>query len=185
MISVRDNYPIGKWTVLVAVLFVLLVLESGFFGRFGFLPAIPQLLTVFVACLFTFQSGYRDSLYAAIITGVFLDFVSGTPDGIMLLAGLLSYGTVVFVSKWFFAAKSSALPAFFLNVLLITVSNFAGVLGLSWLFAHLGLGEPSDARFLLVHGLPWVVLINLLVAYPLAALYSFLDRQMKFEVRAP
>ncbi|MGE5392880.1 MAG: hypothetical protein ACM3NH_04005 [Candidatus Saccharibacteria bacterium] len=178
MIFVAKNSALKRWALIVLALFCLLCLESGFFGRLAFLPVVPGLLVTFIACVFTFGE-LKEAYGAAIVAGVFLDFASGLPDGVLLLSLVVSLSLLSAGFRRFFSLKASTQAALPLNVVVLTVLNSAAVAVFSKLFALAGLGQAIEWRFFAIHGLPWLLLFNLLMAYPMLYLQSILGGILK------
>lgn len=180
MTPASNNLPLGKLALLAGAIFLLIVLESGFFGRVGFLPMAPQLVLLLLACLFTFDGRVEYSVAVALIGGIMGDYVSGLPDGVILLAFIASYFALIGFNRSFLAVKASPLVTFGINTLMLTGLNFFLVCLFSYLFSLANLGSSSDFRYESIHLLPWLALINLLAGYLMAWLYTAIKSHRLF-----
>jgi hypothetical protein len=154
------------WTISI---FILLVLQAGILGNLNFLPIVPALLVVLCAVSMTKET-WPDTAIIVIASGIMLDFVSGLPDGILLISLGLSAGFVHVLLYWWLT-KDYNNWILFVAAGTMTIANFLFALGLAKAFALIRIGGDLDYGYLLSHKLPWELLLNLLLAFPVYLYY--------------
>jgi len=158
-----------KYFVFALTIFVLLVTETGILAKFHILPIVPSLLVIFCAILVPLEDR-RITIFSAVTSGIFLDFASGLPDGIHLLAlGIACLVNFILIYWWL--AKEYNIGILFVAVAATTLVYFVSVLVLTKLFTLLGLSGNVDYGYLIVHKLFWSLVLNLALTYPVYLLY--------------
>jgi hypothetical protein len=158
-----------RTVIWIIAVFVLLALQAGILGNLHFLPAVPGLLVIFCAVAMA-REAWPDTAIVVAVSGIMLDFVSGLPDGILLIALGLASGFGYVLLHWWLARDYN-------NWILlvaagaVTIVNFLATLGVAKLFSLAGLGGGLDYGYLLGHELVWAVVLNLLLAFPVYLYY--------------
>ncbi len=162
-----------KYFIYLIVIFFLLIVETGILGQFQFLPVVPYLLVIFSAILVPLEEK-RLAIFTIAASGVILDFISGLPDGIMLLSlGFACLTSFVLVYWWL--AKEYNIGILFVSVGATTLVFIISVLIFSKLFSLMGLGSGIDYAYLIIHRFVWYLVLNLILTYPMYLFYLFLS----------
>jgi hypothetical protein len=160
-----------KYFLYIVGILVLLVFQAGVLVPIGIRDA-GNLVLVFTI-LAVIHEEFTFSLIAALITGLVLDFVSGTIDGTMIICTLAVLGFTNLLIYRFIPKEQTWL------ILLIIISAntilFSLVLvAFGNIFAKLNLNSALDISYLLVSKLAMDLLINLVFTYPIYWFYRFI-----------
>lgn len=145
------------------IIFALLLVQNAILQPLR-LPASLLLVLVIVSLLF---AEFNFGLGLALACGIVLDFLSGSPDGIMSVV-FVSVFLLMYFAVNFILSREPNLPILFSSVAVGTTVYFlllllAGrLLGRSWLFAK---------------DFPLTLFINLLATYPILWIHSRLTPQ--------
>ncbi len=148
-------------------LIILLLIQAGILVPLGTAPVSLILIVVAIA---TILSYFWQGLIITLLGGLLLDFVSGSPDGLIsmsmvavfLLMHLLFNELLSREPNQYILAASVAVSTVVYYLVYVAVTNFFEVLGLT--------GTP-DTRYLLTVQLPLALMWNLIFAYPIFRYY--------------
>ncbi len=158
-----------KWLIWFLAVFVLLIISSGVFSQLHFLAIIPGLILIFGAVAISLEDG-PELFFILLTSGILMDFVSGLPDGIMLLSLMFSAFCIYALVSWFIS-KEFNIGILFLSSGLMTLLFFVAVLGFGKIFDLLGFEVNLEYSYLLTHTFVWYFGLNLLLTYPIYVYY--------------
>jgi len=162
-----------KYLIYAIAIILLAGIHIGLFGYLKFFGVTPNILLLFVVG-FCLQREADDSFFIALVAGLFLDFLNGLFIGSFTLAFLLLalllyfliHRLVVFELSWRYLLAVAAASTVLADIFAWAASTAA---------LHFGWAQVSiDAQVLKRH-LPLEILYNLLLAYPLYALATWLQ----------
>lgn len=159
-------------------LFFLLVVQAGVLEPLRFSPVNLILIMVVVA---GFLSDFNHGLGLAIAGGLLLDFVSGSPDGLVTMSLLAVFLILYFVVNSVFSREMNQI-ILFTTVAAATISYFIFFLLLDQLFRIFNLSTSLGLGYLLTHELPLMLVFNLLLTYPVLKYYQWVwNLTLKFK----
>lgn len=163
-----------RYLLWIIAIVVLLVLNNGIFGVFHFSLIPPIALLPLVAAAVVAEDRPKVWLLA-VVSGILLDFVSGLPDGIMLLSIIISVGFLMLLKSMFLRKEQHFLFVYAATGLMSLVF-FLLILSINQLFILLGLSASRlETTYLLGMNLVWFVVLNIIVAFPVLYYYHFID----------
>jgi hypothetical protein len=151
-----------KYIIWFLSLFFLLVIQAGVLVPLH-VPAVNLILVMVVAA--TLLSEFEFALGLTLTGGLLLDFVSGTPDGILTASTLIVFLLLYFIVNSIIAREPNQI-ILFSSVAATTIGYFLIV----ELFYHTGY------KFVLTRQLPWALLFNLLLTYPVFMYYLLIQK---------
>jgi len=152
-------------------LFFLLFIQGGILVPLRIAPVNMILVIVAIAVIL---SDFKQGLVITIIGGLLLDFVSGSPDGLISIS-LLSAFLILHVVMHEILSRE---PNRFILVSAVatgTVLYFLAFIVVDRLFSLFHLAQNPDMRYLLTVLLPLALMWNLIFAYPLLRYYSWVQ----------
>jgi rod shape-determining protein MreD len=162
-----------KYLIYFITVILLVGIHIGLFGYFKFFGVTPNVLLLFVVgcCL---QREADDSFFIALVGGIFLDILSGIFVGsftfaFLLLALLLYFlirRLVVFELSWRYLLAVTILATIFVNLFAWAADAVA---------FHYGWSQVVINIQVLKTHIPLEIVYNLLLAYPLYALATWLQ----------
>ncbi|HYE22403.1 MAG TPA: hypothetical protein VD998_02315 [Verrucomicrobiae bacterium] len=162
-----------KWVIWILAIFLLLTVSDGIFININSLPVVPSILLILCTTALILGD-HLEAWLIMIVSGIFLDFASGLPDGIMLTSILLAALFVYVVVNWFLA-KEFNIPILFLSVGLMTFLFIVFSLALVKIYSFL---QPIeiDYSYILLNKLFWYIMINLILTYPIYLYFNLINR---------
>ncbi|HEX9503200.1 MAG TPA: hypothetical protein VF974_02655 [Patescibacteria group bacterium] len=154
-------------------LFILLLIQGGILLP---LHLAPVNLILIVVALATILSDFKQGLIITILGGLLMDFVSGSPDGLITMSLLIVFLILHLILKEFLSRE----PNRFILVATVasgTILFYFAFLVVDQLFGIIHLAEKSDVRYLLSVQLPLAVMWNLIFSYPVFQ-YYFLTQSL-------
>jgi hypothetical protein len=154
-------------TIWFLALFILLLIQGGILLPMHIAPAH---LILIVVALATILSEFKQGMIITLLGGLLLDFVSGSPDGLITMSVLTVFLMLHLVLREFLSRE----PNRFILAATIaggTLIYYFGFIVLSKFFGILHLAEKSDVRYLLSVQLPLAMMWNLIFAYPIFKYY--------------
>lgn len=165
-----------KWLIWTGALVFIFILQLSF-SELNF-PSTPNLVLVYLCVLLLFLN-IKNVLWIGAIGGVLLDFFSGLPDGVILVALLGSVTGSYYIGQSVFTEKLSNLILLFYtaiaSILFLLIAAFA-----QYLLTLGGIGHLPDISYLLTRKLGADVIFNLLFLFPV---YYYYELQSKLESR--
>ncbi len=153
-----------RWLIPAIFLFLLLILQLAFSGL-GVFPSVPNLILVYL-CVLLAQYSLPRVLALALGAGVFLDFFSGLPDGIIVSSLAVAIIISYYVSQMIFAERQNGLLVAFYPIF-ATIVFFLAVLFFDYSLNFFSLGRDLNISQLFTFKLGADVIFNLLALYPL------------------
>jgi hypothetical protein len=154
----------------IAILFLVLI-QAGVFMPLHIAPINLVLIVVVMAVIL---SDFSQGLAITLIGGILLDFISGTPDGLISMSLVTTYLIVGFVLNEILSREASRL-IIFVSVAFGTIIYFLVFVSLAWLFRYFHLTSIVDTKYLLSVQLPLTLMWNVLFAYPVFIFYSWIQ----------
>lgn len=152
-------------------LFVLLVVQAGVLEPLHLTPVNLILIMVVVA---GFLADFNHGLGLAIAGGLILDFVSGSPDGLVTMSLMSVFLILYFVVNSVFSREMNQM-VLFTAVAAATISYFIFFLLFNQMFRMLNLSTNLGLGYLLSHELPLILVFNLLLTYPVLKYYQWVQ----------
>ncbi len=153
-------------------LFILLIIQGGVLVPLHLSPVNLILIIAVVAVLL---ADFNLSLGLTLTGGLLLDFVSGTPDGLVTMSLLVVFLLLYFVVNSVLS-RNVTLVILFSSVATATIAYFILFLLFNRLFGLLGLHSPLSVSFLLTRQLPLTLFFNLLLTYPVLQYYLWIQK---------
>ena len=152
-------------------LFLLLLLQAGILLPLHLAPVNLILIIVSIAVIL---SDFNQGLVITIIGGLLLDFVSGSPDGLVSISLLTAYLLMRVVLNRVLSREPNRfiLAA---SVAATTFLYFFAFLAADRLFSIINLIQSTDLLYLFTVQLPLTLMWNLIFAYPIFVFYSFVQ----------
>lgn len=163
-----------KWVINFLAVLLLLILQTAIFDSFGLGQQSPNLVLLLIV-LFAVFSDFWQGLIVSMIGGILLDFSSGLPDGLFLIAVLLTFLTL-FMVRGFFTTRSENRASLIGFVALSSVEFFVLTLLINQMFKLFHLSHVFYYRPLLFKQLPLNLVLDVLFIYPVFYYYLLVDR---------
>ena len=152
-----------KYVILFLSLLVLQVLQAGFLDQLGLGP-VGNLLLLFITVSVILES-LAFGLFLALVSGLMLDFTSGTLDGTLLTAMLLAWVvTYLFIHKTVAGEPNRLI--LFSAVIFSTLVFALTTAGVNRVMGYFGIDGFLDIEFLLGRKLIADLAANILLSYP-------------------
>lgn len=165
-----------KWIIYTVILLLLLILQLAI-AELNLFPSAPNLILVYLAVLM-FYIPIKDAAWLTIASGLFLDFFSGLPDGIITFSLVGAVLLAYYLSQMVFTEQLSTFLILFYTIigsiiffLLIILSNY--ILG------FVNVGREINFEYLFTVKLGSDVIFNLVFLYPVYWLYQ-LQSELQF-----
>jgi len=149
-------------------LFLLLLIQGGILLPLHIGPISLILVIVAIAVIL---SDFNQGLVITLIGGLLLDFVSGSPDGLVSIA-LLAVFLIMHVVLNEILSREPNSYILAASVAASTVLYFIVFLVVDRLFGFLSLTQRPDIGYMLSVQLPLSLMWNLIFAYPIYKFYS-------------
>jgi len=152
-------------------LFLLLLIQGGILLPLHIAPVNLILIMVAMAVIL---SDFNQGLAITLIGGLLLDFVSGSPDGLVSISLL----TVFLIMRVVMNEILSREPSYYILAASVAVSTlvyFLAFLAVDRLFGIFSLTQKPEVGYILSVQLPLTIMWNLIFAYPIFLLYSFVQ----------
>ncbi len=154
----------------LVILFLILV-QAGIFLPLHIAPVNLILILIVVSAIL---SDFTQGLAITLMGGVLLDFISGTPDGLISMSLVLTYLIVGFVLNEILSREANRL-IIFASVAFGNIVYFLVFVSLTWLFRFFHLTNTVDTKYLLSVQLPLALMWNTIFAYPIFIFYSWVQ----------
>ncbi|MBX4191449.1 MAG: rod shape-determining protein MreD [Candidatus Doudnabacteria bacterium] len=157
---------------------LLLLIQSGVLLPFHIAPAH---LIMIVIALATILSEFRQGLIITLLGGLLLDFVSGSPDGVITMSLLIVFLVLHVVLREFLSREPNK------YILAATIAGgtliyYLAYIAINRLFMWIHLADKTDVRYLFSVQLPLAIMWNLIFAYPIFKFY-ILTQSLASKVR--
>jgi rod shape-determining protein MreD len=161
----------------VVTLLILIILELAFTDA-NLLPMVPGFVLAYLCVLLLFLET-EQVLWLALVCGLFMDFFSGQPDGVLMISYPLAIAAGWYVGQTFFTERLSTflLPVY---ALCATVSFYVAGLLVLTVFALIGWVQMPDWLYFGLHKVPLSIILNMLVLVPV---YFFYRLQQQIQKR--
>lgn len=153
-------------------LFLLLIVQAGILIPLHLAP-VNLILIMVVSCALLTELNL--SLILTLTGGLLLDFVSGTPEGLVTMSLLVVFLLLYFVLNSIIAREPNQI-ILFSSVAAATVAYFIVFLILNQVFGFLRLGTALDTAYILRHELPLTIFFNLMFTYPVFQYYLWIHK---------
>lgn len=165
-----------KYLLLIVAIFLLLVLQAGLVNQF---IVGGDLLLIFAVVSLILHYD-RDSWFIFIVSGLLMDFTSGTIDGSMIICMLAVFaGIYVFLNK--FVTREPNRLVLFSSVGFATVIFSMVLVLVNKFFVLIGIDRPLDYQYILGKKLLIDILVNAALCYPVLVYVGGLKKiQKKF-----
>lgn len=163
-------------------LFILLVIQAGVLMPLHLAPVSLILIMVVVSALL---ADFNFGLGLSLAGGLFLDFASGTPDGLITMSILCVFVLLYFIVNSVLARDASQI-ILFTSVASATIAYFIIFLLLDQIFGLFQLTADLGYKYVLTVQLPLAVLFNLIFTYPVLKYYLWIQKTtLKFGKHEP
>ncbi|MEO8065304.1 MAG: hypothetical protein ABI643_00420 [Candidatus Doudnabacteria bacterium] len=162
-------------TIWLLSLFILLVVQAGVLMP---LHLSPVNLVLIMAVVSTLLAGFNLGLGLTIAGGLFLDFLSGTPDGLVTMTMVCVFLLLYFIVNSVLARESSQI-ILFTSVAASTIVYFIIFLVMNRLFGIFRLSTALDYNYVFKVDLPLTLMFNLIFTYPVFKYYLFTEKLTK------
>ncbi|MEJ0021278.1 MAG: hypothetical protein WDN47_01710 [Candidatus Doudnabacteria bacterium] len=153
-------------------LFLLLIIQAGVLVPLHLAPVNLVLVMIVVAVLL---ADFNLGLGLTLTGGLLLDFVSGSPDGLVTMSLLGVFLLLYFIVNSVLAREVTQI-ILFTSVAVSTVAYFALFLIFNRIFGLFGLDTALDLPYMLSVGLPLMLLFNLIFTYPIFQYYLWMQK---------
>jgi hypothetical protein len=155
---------------LLALIFLLLI-QAGILLP---LHMFPVGLILIVVAMATILSDFNQGLVITILGGLLLDFVSGSPDGLLSMSLVAAFLVMHLVLSEILSREPNR---FILatSVVGTVVIYFVSFIIFSKIFGVFGLTENQDLRYLFAVQLPLTLMWNLIFSYPIFLFYTLIQ----------
>jgi cell shape-determining protein MreD len=149
-------------------LFLLLLVQGGILLPLRMAPVNLILIIVAMAVVL---SDFNQGLVITLVGGLLLDFVSGSPDGLVSMSLLAVFLVMRFVESEILSREPNRF-ILAVSVAASTVLYFCVFLAVDRLFGFFNLTPKPEVGFILSVQLPLTLMWNLIFAYPIFKFYS-------------
>ncbi len=152
-------------------LFLLLLIQGGILLP---LHISPVNLILVVVALSTILSDFKQGFIITLFGGLMLDFISGSPDGLITMSMIIVFLVLHLILREFLSREPNRfiLAA---TVVVATIFYYLAFLVTDRLFVIVHLAEKADVGYLLTVQLPLSMMWNLIFAYPIFLYYSLIQ----------
>lgn len=152
-------------------LFILLVVQAGILEPLRLSPVNLVLIMVVVVSL---SADFNLGLGLTIAGGLLLDFVSGSPDGLVTMTLMAIFLILYFVVNSVLSREPNQM-VLFTAVAAATISYFIFFLLFNQLLGLLNLSTSLGVGYLFTRELPLMLVFNLLLTYPVLKYYQWVQ----------
>jgi hypothetical protein len=152
-------------------LLILIIIKAGVLLP---LHITPVNLILVVVAMATILSEFNQGLIITIMGGLLLDFVSGSPDGILSMSLIVVFLVMHLILREFLSREPNR---FVLSAAVAgsTIIFFLAYILVSELFGLVNLAPVIDLKYLFSVSLPLTLMWNLIFAYFIFYYYSFVQ----------